>query len=78
MYVDDTTLFSTLTSFRDNTQYNTIESVINAELSKVVEWLNINKLSLNKAKSKYMIFHVPSNGIHSLTQILKNWMNLIS
>ena len=75
MYVDDTTLFSTLTSF---------ESVINAELSKVVEWLNINKLSLNKAKSKYMIFHVPSKGIHSLTlkidtiQTLKTWMNLIS
>ena len=60
MYADDTTLFSTLTSLRDNTQDNTIESVINAELSKVVEWLNINKLSLNKAKSKYMIFHVPS------------------
>ena len=67
MYADDTTLFSTLTSFRDNTQDNTIESVINAELSKVVEWLNINKQSLNKAKSKYMIFHVPSKGIHSLT-----------
>ena len=60
MYADDTTLFNTLTSFRDNTQDNTIESVINAELSKVVEWLNINK-------AKYMIFHVPSKGIHSLT-----------
>ena len=72
MYADDTTLFSTLTSFRDNTQDNTIESVINAELSKVVEWLNINKLSLNKAKSKYMIFHVPSKGIHSLTLNIDN------
>ena len=72
MYADDTTLFSTLTSFRDNTQDNTIESVINAELSKVVEWLKINKLSLNKAKSKYMIFHVPSKGIHSLTLNIDN------
>ena len=72
LYADDTTLFSTLTSFRDNTQDNTIESVINAELSKVVEWLNINKLSLNKAKSKYMIFHVPSKGIHSLTLNIDN------
>ena len=72
MYADDTTLFSTLTSFRDNTQDNTIESVINAELSKVVEWLNINKLSLNKAKSKYMIFHVPSKGIHSITLNIDN------
>ena len=72
MYADDTTLFSTLTSFRDNTQDNTIESVINAELSKVVEWLNINKLSLNKAKSKYMIFHVLNKGIHSLTLNIDN------
>ena len=56
----------------DNTQDNTIESVINAELSKVVEWLNINKLSLNKAKSKYMIFHVPSKGIYSLTLNIDN------
>ena len=72
MYADDTTLFSTLTSFRNNTQDNTIGSVINAELSKVIEWLNINKLSLNKAKSKYMIFHVPSKGIHSLTLNIDN------
>ena len=72
MYADDTTLFSTLTSFRDITQDNTIEYLINAELSKVVEWLNINKVSLNKAKSKYMIFHVPSKGIHSLTLKIDN------
>ena len=72
MYADDTMLFSTLTSFRDNTQENTIESLINAELSKVVEWLNINKLSLNKTKYKCMIFHVPSKGIHSLTLKIDN------
>ena len=72
MYADDTTLFSTLTSFRDITQDNTIEYLINAELSKVVEWLNINKVSLNKAKYKYMIFHVPSKGIHSLTLKIDN------
>ena len=45
---------------------------MNAEFSKVVEWLNINKLSLNKAKSKYMIFHIPSKGIHSLTLKIDN------
>ena len=72
MYADDTTLFSTLTSFSDNTQDNTIESFINADLSKVVEWLNINKLSLNKTKSKHMIFYVPSKGIHSLTLKIDN------
>ena len=72
MYADDTILFSTLAYFSDNTQDNTIESLINAEFSKVVEWLNINKLSLNKTKSKYMIFNVPSKGIHSLTCKIDN------
>ena len=72
MYADGTQLFSSLTSFRDNTQDNTIEYLINAELSIVVEWLNINKLSLNKAKSKYMIFHVPSKSTHSLTLKIDN------
>ena len=72
MYADDTILCSTLTSFSDNTQNNITESLINAELSKVVEWLNINKLSLNKTKSKYMIFHVPSKSIHSLTLKIDN------
>ena len=40
---DDTKLLSTLTSFSDNRLDNTIESLINAELSKVDEWININK-----------------------------------
>ena len=61
MYTDDTTLSSTLNQFTDSTQLNnkSVESVINYELRKIIEWLNINKLSLNKEKSKYMIFHVP-------------------
>ena len=45
MYANDTTLSS-----------KSVESLINYELGKVIEWLNINKLSLNKDKSKYMIF----------------------
>ena len=61
MYADDTTLSSTLSQFTDSTQLKnkSVESVINYELGKVTEWLNINKLSLNKEKSKYMIFRVP-------------------
>ena len=50
MYADDTTLFSNLKSFGNNIQ--TKEYLINAELSNVTEWLYINKLSLNKSKSK--------------------------
>ena len=50
MYADDTTLFSNLKYFVNNV--HTKEYLINAELSNVIEWLNINKLSLNKSKSK--------------------------
>ena len=66
MYADDTTLFSNLKSFEPK------EYLINAELSNVIEWLNINKLSLNKSKSKYMIFHVPNKDIQYLTLKIDN------
>ena len=46
MYADDTTLFRNLRYFGNNIE--TKESLINAELSYFIEWLNINKLSLNK------------------------------
>ena len=61
MYADDAKLSSTLKQFTDSTQHRnkSIESLINYELGKVIEWLNINKLSLNKDKSNYTIFHVP-------------------
>ena len=70
MYADDTTLFSNLNSFGNNIQ--TREYLINAELSNVREWLDINKLSLNKSKSKYMIFHVPNKDIQYLTLKIDN------
>ena len=65
MYADDTSLFSNLKYFGNNIQ--TKEYIINAEHSNVTKWLNINKLSLNKYKSKYMIFHVPNKDIQYLT-----------
>ena len=81
MYADDTTLFSILAYFGNNIE--TKESVIKAELSNVIEWLNINKLSLNKSKSKYMIFHFPNKDIQYLTLkiddvIIEKLTNLIS
>ena len=70
MYADDTTLFINLKYFGNNIQ--TKEYLINAELSNVIEWLNINKLSLNKSKSKYMIFHVPNKDIQYLILKIDN------
>ena len=68
MYGNDTTLFSNLKYIGNNIQ--TKEYLINAELSNVIEWLHINKLSLNK--SKYIIFHVPNKDIQYPTLKIDN------
>ena len=40
-----------------------LEDTINKELNKVVEWLALNKLSLNAKKTKMMIFHYKQRNI---------------
>ena len=61
MYADDTTLSSTIDSSSDINSNTNADTLINVEICKVIEWLKINKLSLNKNKSKYMTFHMPQN-----------------
>ena len=38
--------------------------ILNDELAKIHNWLNVNKLSLNVAKTKAMLFHMPQKEIH--------------
>ena len=56
MYADDTTLYC-------NINQNIGEEVINAELLKLWEWPGANKLSLNIAKTKYMVFHTSKRNV---------------
>ena len=74
MHADDTTLSSTLNQFTDSTPHKnkSVESLINYELGKVIEWLNKNKCSLNKEKSKYMIVHVLRKETQTLTLKIDN------
>ena len=51
MYAYDTTLYY-------NINQNVSEGAINNELLKVSQWLVANKLSLNVAKTKFMVFHM--------------------
>ena len=46
MYADDTNI-----SF----QSDKLETLMNIELEKLKEWLNVNKLSLNVAKTEFMV-----------------------
>ena len=57
IYADDTSLSSTLNAFDTDTEN------INRELENINIWLNINKLSLNANKSKFMIFHCPQRKV---------------
>ena len=72
IYADDTTLSSTINSFNNEHRNVDTQTLINDELSKIIEWLNINKLSLNKDKSKYMIFHMHKKDIPSFSLKLGN------
>ena len=47
MHADDTTLLSTLDDFNGNQITNPNSIQINAEITKVMDWLTVNKLSLN-------------------------------
>ena len=52
VYADDITLFANFSNLNKNTK-------LNKELAEISTWLKVNKLSLNSAKSKFMIFRKP-------------------
>ena len=51
LFADDTTIVFT------SKDLNYLLKTVNDELLKLAEWFSLNKLSLNVAKSNYMIFH---------------------
>ena len=62
LFADDTSLTSTLSAFyvykpKNKNDIAILSNSINIELTKITDWLKINKLSLNEDKTKYMIFH---------------------
>ena len=58
LYADDTTLTSTFCTFTQEVYHdvNHMSYLINLELSKISDWLAVNKLSLNVDKTKFIIF----------------------
>ena len=61
-YADDTTITSTLNTFKD--QGGRIQNnKINNELNKINNCLKANKLSLNVKKTKFMIFRKPQKKV---------------
>ena len=58
MYSDETTLIGNLDTFIDLNNAASTSNNLNAELTKITDWLAVNKLSLNNSKTKLMIFHI--------------------
>ena len=56
MYADDTTLIGNLDTFTDLNNAASTSNKLNAELTKITDWLAVNKLALNNSKTKLMIF----------------------
>ena len=62
LFADYTNLTRSLCSFHE--EQNTpdrivsLSQVINNELKEIQKWLELNELSLNVKKTKYMIFHI--------------------
>ena len=66
LFADDTNVFYT------NDDLNTIENTMNNELKKLNTWFNVNKLSLNVSKTKYMIFHSCNKKVNKQIDIRLN------
>ena len=64
-YAGDTTLFSAL-DYSLSLDIPASGELINRELSRVGEWLIINRLSINITKTKYMLSH-PKKGVSHMT-----------
>ena len=56
VYADDTTLYC-------NINQTITAETINRELIKISQWLGANKLSLNVAKTKFMVFHASKKSV---------------
>ena len=68
LYADDTSLNTVISAF-DIDRNNTISKKINDELSLINEWLASNKLSLNVAKTKFMLFRFPQKSKVSMPKL---------
>ena len=72
LYADDTSLTEPLCTFTSSLEdKHVLAETINHELSKICEWLALNKLSLNVKKTKMMVFHYRQRNISNLLPTLK-------
>ena len=64
LFADDTNIYL------DSYDLKKLEKTINKELSKLYEWLCINRLSLNISKTNFVIFTPPNKQKHHVTILI--------
>ena len=62
-----TTLISSIRQLLLRHPHSNLSDLINTELTRVSDWLRVNKLSLNVGKTKFMIFHKKGKKLHDLS-----------
>ena len=83
LYINDIQFCSTLISFvlfADDTNIlyshkclKTLNKIIQLELDKITNWLNVNKLSINAEKTKFVLFRSKNKKInHNLNILINN------
>ena len=66
MYADDTNLSASLQSIRSTNPNETVDTLINKEVSEISERLRLNNLSLNLKKSKYIVHKMTNKKVDNL------------
>ena len=71
MYAASTSILTLKLTLKLAEQTRSLADIVNNELCNVNDWLNINKLSLNVEKTKY-IMHTKNNKVLNQIQIKLN------
>ena len=76
LYADDTNLISPPCAFNSSLSIKSsdleqMSPQINSEFANIQEWLNVDKLSLNLSKTKFMIFHYHQTNIEHFVSEIK-------
>ena len=67
MFADDTNIFYS------NSCLKTLNKIIQLEIDKMADWLNVNKLSINTTKTKFMLFRSSkTKHKHNITITINN------
>ena len=71
MYVDYSTLIRLIEDYLSGETNESTEDIITEELTKIITWIEVNKLLMNENRSKIMFFYMPPKRIATLTIRMK-------